>query len=60
MYVKYLNHEKTLTEIAVDVGVEYNSIVKWAVKIKNYLKQEVVEVLEIIGQYAGTEKGRRG
>ena len=60
VFVKYLNHEKTLTELAVDEGVEYNSIVKWVVKIKKYLKQEVVEVLEITGQYARTGKGRRG
>ena len=47
LFKKYLNKEMNLTDIASSCGIEYASAVKKIAKIRDYVKQEVTEVLEV-------------
>lgn len=48
MFVKYLNHQITLTEIADKFGIQYMSAVRRINRIRNVIKAEVVDAMELV------------
>ena len=54
LYMKYLNHEMNLTEIASSCGIEYHSAVKRISKLRRYIKQEVTDLISVTSRQIGT------
>ena len=54
IFQKYLNREMNITDIASSCGIGYRSAVKRMTKIRKYIGQEVVEIINVTSCHVGT------